>query len=87
MLINSLVNKDIYETFDYAEFLKNNEKFNESIISLYTRSLMNVEKRPSLYTQKQLKVEELLMNKVNDWNKAEKDLLASLRSQIQSRLM
>ena len=29
---NSLKIKDIYETFDYAEFLKNNEKFEESII-------------------------------------------------------
>ena len=27
----SLSNKEIYETFDYAEFLKNNEKFSESI--------------------------------------------------------
>ena len=27
---NNLANKDIYETFDYAEFLKNNEKFEES---------------------------------------------------------
>ena len=27
-----LPTKGIYETFDYAEFLKNNEKFNDSII-------------------------------------------------------
>ena len=28
---NSLSRKEVYETFDYAEFLKNNEKFEESI--------------------------------------------------------
>ena len=30
---NNLANKDIYETFDYAEFLKNNEKFEESFFT------------------------------------------------------
>ena len=30
---NNLASKDIYETFDYAEFLKNNEKFKESILT------------------------------------------------------
>jgi hypothetical protein len=35
---NNLTNKDTYETFDYAEFLKNNEKFEESII-LYNKVL------------------------------------------------
>ena len=33
---NDLVDKDIYEIFDYAEFLKNNEKFKESI-PLYSK--------------------------------------------------
>ena len=33
---NSLLTKEIYETFDYAEFLKNNEKFKESI-PFYTK--------------------------------------------------
>ena len=30
-LYDNLIKKEIYETFDYAEFLKNNEKFKESI--------------------------------------------------------
>ena len=28
---SELLNKEIYETFDYAEFLKNNERFEEAI--------------------------------------------------------
>ena len=38
-----LGSKDIYETFDYAEFLKNNEKFEESII-YYNKVISEVKK-------------------------------------------
>ena len=37
----SLSNKGIYETYDYAEFLKNNEEFKESI-KYYTEILKNI---------------------------------------------
>jgi hypothetical protein len=30
-----LNNKEVYETFDYAEFLKNNDKFEDAISYLY----------------------------------------------------
>ena len=43
-----LPKKGIYETFDYAEFLKNNELFEESII-YYTNILKVIKKDHPLY--------------------------------------
>ena len=40
---SDLLNKDIYDTFDYAEFFKNNEKFKQSI-PLYTEIINQVQK-------------------------------------------
>ena len=75
---NSLVNKDIYETFDYAEFLKNNEKFNESIIH-YSKIINEVKKDHPLYAEA-TDGRGVAYEQINDWNKAEKDLLASLEA-------
>ena len=47
---NNLKNKDIYETFDYAEFLKNNEKFKESII-YYSEIINLIKKDHPLYAE------------------------------------
>jgi hypothetical protein len=55
---NNLANKDIYETFDYAEFLKNNEKFKESFIT--TPKLIMKLKKTSFISES-LMEEALLM--------------------------
>ena len=47
---NNLPIKGIYETFDYAEFLKNNEKFKESI-KYYTNVLKKIDKKHPLYPE------------------------------------
>ena len=73
---NSLLIKEIYETFDYAEFLKNNEKFEESI-PLYTIILNQVEKEHPLYSEA-ADGRGVSYERIGEWDKAEKDLLDSL---------
>ena len=51
---NNLANKNVYEIFDYAEFLKNNEKFLESI-PLYSLIIDKVEKNHPLYASQLMK--------------------------------
>ena len=75
---NNLTNKDTYETFDYAEFLKNNEKFEESII-FYNKVLDEVKKDHPLYTES-TDGRGVAYERIGEWNKAEKDLLASLEA-------
>ena len=75
---NSLDIKDIYETFDYAEFLKNNEKFKESI-PLYTKIISKVEKDHPLYTEA-TDGRGVAYERIGKWDNAEKDLLASLKA-------
>tara|TARA_E500000178_G_scaffold347710_1_gene401446 strand:+ start:647 stop:2335 length:1689 start_codon:yes stop_codon:yes gene_type:complete len=72
----SLFQKEIYETFDYAEFLKNNEKFKESI-PLYTKIINQVKKDHPLYTEA-TDGRGVAYERIGEWNKAEKDLLSSL---------
>ena len=74
---NSLIKKKIYETFDFAEFLKNNEKFKESI-PLYTKIILQVEKDHPLYTEA-TDGRGVAYERIGKWNEAEKDLLASLK--------
>ena len=73
---NSLLKKEIYETFDYAEFLKNNEKFEESI-PLYTIILDQIEKKHPLYAEA-ADGRGISFERIGEWDKAEKDLLDSL---------
>jgi len=47
-IYDNLTNKEIYETFDYAEFLKNNEKFKESI-KFYSEIISKVKNNHPLY--------------------------------------
>ncbi len=75
---NDLVDKDIYEIFDYAEFLKNNEKFKDSI-PLYSKIIEEVEKNHPLYVEA-TEGRGIAFERVDDWKKAEKDLLASLEA-------
>ena len=75
---DNLDSKDIYEIFDYAEFLKNNEKFKESI-PLYTKILNLVEKKHPLYAEA-ADGRGISYERVGEWKKAEKDLLESLKA-------
>ncbi len=71
-----LSEKNIYATFDYADFLKNNEKF-ESSITLYSQLIKSIEKEHPLFP-KVMDGRGVAYERTGDWNKAEKDLLASL---------
>jgi tetratricopeptide (TPR) repeat protein len=75
---NSLDQKEIYETFDYAEFLKNNEKFEESIF-FYTKVIDEVEKKDPLYAES-TDGRGVAYERIGEWDKAERDLLASLKA-------
>ena len=75
---NSLINKEIYETFDYAEFLKNNEKFEKSI-PLYTNIISLIDKSHPLYSEA-TDGRGIAYERIGEWNKAEKDLLDSLEA-------
>ena len=67
---NSLKIKDIYVTFDYAEFLKNNEKFEESIV-FYTEIIKKL-KKITLYMLKQPMEEVLLLKELENGIKQKK---------------
>ena len=70
--------KDIHEIFDYAEFLKNNEKFEESI-SYYTKVIDKVKEDHPLYAES-TDGRGIAYERTGQWEKAEKDLLDSLKA-------
>ena len=73
-----LINKKIYEIFDYAEFLKNNEKFEDSI-PLYTEIINSVKKEHPLYPEA-TDGRGVAYERIGKWENAEKDLLESLKA-------
>ena len=73
-----IVNPTIYQLFDYAEFLKNNEKFKESI-KFYTMLLTLIDTTHVLYP-KIMDGRGVAYERSNQWNKAEIDLLSSLNA-------
>ena len=75
---NNLPIKGIYETFDYAEFLKNNEKFKESI-KYYTNVLKKIDKKHPLYPEV-TDGRGVAYERTDEWDKAEKDFIASLEA-------
>ncbi len=75
---NELYEKGIYETFDYAEFLKNNEKFKDSI-KYYTEIINLIDINHPLYPEV-TDSRGVAYERTNQWDKAEKDLLASLEA-------
>ena len=75
---NELPTKGIYETFDYAEFLKNNEDFENSIIH-YSEILKKINKEHPLYPEA-TDGRGVAYERTGQWKKAERDLLASLDS-------
>jgi tetratricopeptide (TPR) repeat protein len=68
--------KEVYETFDFAEFLKNNEKFEKSI-TYYTVVLETINQTHPLFSEA-TDGRGVAYERIGEWDKAEKDLLASL---------
>ena len=66
----------IYEIFDYADFLKNHEKYEESI-KYYSKVISKINKKHTLYGQV-LDGRGVAYERTDQWNKAENDLLNSL---------
>ena len=73
---NELDVKGVYEIFDYAEFLKNNDKFEESI-NYYTDILSKIKKTHPLYPEV-TDSRGVAFERIGKWNEAENDLLSSL---------
>ena len=74
----TIENPNVYELFDYAEFLKNNDEFKESI-SNYTKILKKIDKDHKLYPEV-TDGRGVAYERIGEWNKAEIDLKASLDS-------
>ena len=70
--------KGVYETFDYAEFLKNNEKF-ENAINYYSELLNLIDVNHLLYAEA-TDGRGVAYERLGEWKKAEKDLLNSLKA-------
>ena len=68
----------IYETFDFADFLKNNENYKESI-RYYSELLNLIDKNHNLYAQS-LDGRGVAYERTDQWDKAEVDLLSSLQA-------
>jgi tetratricopeptide (TPR) repeat protein len=71
-----LKKKSVYEIIDYADFLKNNDQFKKSII-FYTELINKIESEHPLYPQA-MDGRGIAYERIDEWDKAEKDLLASL---------
>ena len=68
--------KNIYEKFDYAEFLKSNKQFEEAI-KYYTQIIQSTSKSHPLYPSV-TDGRGVAYERIGEWEKAEKDLLSSL---------
>ena len=81
-LLDSEIKKNtrpsVYELFDYAEFLKNNEQFSKSI-KFYTRVLNLITKKHHLYAESS-DGRGVAYERVGKWDEAEIDLLNSLEA-------
>ena len=75
---DNLPEKNIYEKYDYALFLKNNDQFEEAI-RYYTEIINVINKDHPLYP-KVTDGRGVAYERIGEWEKAEKDLLASLES-------
>jgi tetratricopeptide (TPR) repeat protein len=69
-------NPTTYEMFDYAEFLKNNEKYEESI-EYYSKAINTIDRKHDLYGRI-LDGRGIAHERTDQWKKAEADLLNSL---------
>jgi len=75
---DKLSEKSIYEKFDYAKFLKNNDQFEDSI-KFYTEIIQTIKKDHPLYP-KVTDERGVAYERMGEWDKAEKDLLSSLKA-------
>ena len=75
---NKLLKKNIYETYDYAVFLKNNDQYKNSI-KFYTEIIKKIDKQHPLYP-KVMDGRGVSFERLGEWDKAEKDLLLSLNA-------
>ena len=73
-----ILNPDVYIIFDFAEFLKNNEKFEKSI-EYYSKALSMINKTHPLYHEI-MDGRGISYERAGEWKKAENDLLNSLKS-------
>ena len=74
----SLKSPNLYQTYDFAQFLKNNQKFKESI-KYYTKVIKNISKAHELYP-KAKDGRGIAYEQLDEWAKAEKDFLDSLEA-------
>jgi len=75
---DKLSEKNVYQKFDYAKFLKNNDQFEDSI-KFYTEIIQTIKKDHSLYP-KVTDERGVAYERMGEWDKAEKDLLSSLKA-------
>ena len=73
-----IINPTTYEIFDYAEFLKNNERYEESI-RYYSKVLSSINPEDTLYAQV-MNGRGVAYERTNQWKKAEIDLLNALKT-------
>ena len=71
------INPGIYETYDFANFLRNKEKYNKSI-KIYSEILLKIDSKHELYP-KVLERRGMAYERNDNWELGEKDLLNSLR--------
>ncbi len=71
-------NPDVYQSYDFANFLKNNEKFNQSI-KYYTKVIKKISNAHELYP-KAKDGRGIAYEQIGEWEKAEKDFLSSLKA-------
>ena len=69
---------NVYQTYDFAQFLKNNEKFEQSI-KYYSIVLQNISKTHELYPRAK-DGRGIAYEQIGNWAKAEKDFLDSLEA-------
>jgi len=74
----NLKSPNLYQTYDFAQFLKNNEKFKQSI-KYYSKVIKNISKTHELYP-KAKDGRGIAYEQLNNWTKAEKDFLDSLKA-------
>jgi len=75
---DKLSEKNVYQKFDYAKFLKNNDQFEDSI-KFYTEIIQKIKKDHPLYP-KVTDERGVAYERMGEWGKAEKDLLSSLKA-------
>ena len=72
----NLNSPNLYQTYDFAQFLKNNEKFEQSI-KHYSKVIQNISNTHELYP-KAKDGRGIAYEQIGDWSKAEQDFLDSL---------